>query len=242
MTDREGPIYTRYFSQFVMIMWSKEELFLKDIFKRQHLRWKMKDLLSCGEELKIADDTLKEVESGKETQTEVILGEDVRVSVASPVPLVTFTGKSGSMKMDAYAWWLFLDGCEELRQKFGSDVERTQLMEDFMKVIYTNALTDAIKVLITEKCHGCQIDHPSQLQHDVCLMMDVDEQVRTCMPEAMDKLDQLQVTRLWELSIGLIEPRPSWEEYSKWMSVEYRLYWLNSIRDEIEKRVVKELS
>ena len=237
MTEREGPIYTKYFAQFSLVMWCKDELFIRDSFKKQQVQWNLKDVMDSAEELKQIYETLRELEVKKESRLDVVIGDCLSVSVHHPTPLAIIKGRNGTLQTDSYAWWVLMETCEELRQNFGAYVERSRLCEEFMLIIYTGILEEMVRTISTEKCYGCKVDHPSQIQHDVCLMMDYKEKVELCLPEAIERVDHLQATQLWEQGISLLSPRPEWEEISKLMSTDYRLFWLHSKLREIEKRL-----
>jgi len=40
--------------------------------------------------------------------------------------------------------------------------------------------------VIPKKCYGCRVDHPSQRQHDVCIMMTPKEQLDLCLDEGLE--------------------------------------------------------
>ena len=71
-----GPLYGRYFSQFALLVWSKEELFLRDNHKKCHMQWPMKDLLEAGYELSSITESLRQVSLGEECSTKVNIGVD----------------------------------------------------------------------------------------------------------------------------------------------------------------------
>ena len=43
--------------------------------------------------------------------------------------------------------------------------------------------------IIKKTCNGCRINHPSQIEHDVCLMMTREEMVELCFKEALREID-----------------------------------------------------
>lgn len=238
MTDLEGPIYTKYFAQFSVVVWCREELFITDSFKKQQIHWNMKDVMSSAEEMKMVYDTLRELELNQESRVDVSIGDGVVVSVHHPVPLAVIKAGGNVLQMDTFSWWILMETCEELRNKYGDCIERSRLCEEFMKIIYSCLLQEMVVKIAAEKCHGCQVDHPSQMQHDVCIMMDTEEKVTLCLSEAIERVDHLQATRMWGQSLAMIDPRPQWEDISKWASMDYRLFWLNSMRKDLEKRIV----
>lgn len=67
---------------------------------------------------------------------------------------------------------------------------------------YAVHLRPLISKLVTERCHGCRIDHPSQIQHDVCVMMDEEEKIRYCMSEAILQADEKKIINLFRRYTG----------------------------------------
>ncbi len=54
---------------------------------------------------------------------------------------------------------------------------------------------------INNNCFGCSVHHPSQRQHDLCLMAGYGEQLRVCYQEALDMVPR---TKLMNELISLI--------------------------------------
>ena len=71
---------------------------------------------------------------------------------------------------------------------------------------YAIQLKPLIPKVAKTLCFGCQVDHPSQAYHSVCLMMGEKEKVRYCLPEAVELLDQRKMWKLfrryviWQMS------------------------------------------
>ena len=63
-------------------------------------------------------------------------------------------------------------------------------LDNALAFSYAVHLRPLISKLVTERCHGCRIGHPSQIQHDVCVMMDEEEKIRYCMSEAILQADE----------------------------------------------------
>ena len=60
---------------------------------------------------------------------------------------------------------------------FDVDNARQKALEHAVYNAYVKVAREPLREFIRGKCYGCQIDHPSQKQHDVCLLMTYDEQV-----------------------------------------------------------------
>ncbi len=50
---------------------------------------------------------------------------------------------------------------------------------------------------VSDSCYGCQVDHPSQTQHDMCLLTDSDDQTDIFLISAIRKLDPYQIMEEW---------------------------------------------
>lgn len=66
-------------------------------------------------------------------------------------------------------------------------MERTTLKEYALQA-YAQELVICIREVAESKCFGCSMDHPSQVQHDVCIMMPWEERIEECFDEALDLL------------------------------------------------------
>lgn len=60
-------------------------------------------------------------------------------------------------------------------------------------------LQQQVSLLVPQKCYGCQVNHPSQIHHDVCLMMGLEEQVNVCFSDALENLNLAQVVNMCKL-------------------------------------------
>ena len=238
--DSVEPLYTRYFGRYAVVMWCKDTVFLKDNFRKLYIEWKTEELLDSGYEMQVMTETLREVEAGKGCRAEVRVGE-VAMEVREPIPMVVIKKKSTTMRMDGYGWQMWFEVWNELKELYGSHVERAKVMEEHMKQVYAESLASLIADLVRVKCHGCQTDHPSQTQHDLCLMAEPEERVEVCMSEALEEVDEEFVTRLWEVSISTMDPRPNWLERSKWLCIDYRKYWMESVISHITSRVIEKM-
>ena len=58
---------------------------------------------------------------------------------------------------------------------------------------FAEHLPPRIREIVRRRCYGCSINHPSQKNHDVCLMMDPEEQIRSCLDEALESVDIREV-------------------------------------------------
>ena len=63
---------------------------------------------------------------------------------------------------------------------------------------------DRINLLIPEHCNGCIVNHPSQSQHNVCLLMSWDEQVEWFFDDAYESVDLESLYSVTEADCGHI--------------------------------------
>ena len=74
---------------------------------------------------------------------------------------------------------------------------RLNLKHDLL-VCYAEELKTLIfEQIIKELCYGCSVDHPSQTHHDVCLMMESNEQIQLCLDIALQRLNHENVIAKW---------------------------------------------
>ena len=240
-TYQVGPLYGRYFSQFALLVWCKEDLFMRDIHRKCHMQWPMKCLMESGYELSAITESLHQISAGQECITKVNVGVGITVSVSYPTPLVTIKTDKVSFQLDEYAWSMFMTSWDELQQIFGVHVEQTILMEGIMKQLYASAIANLIPRIAEENCFGCQNAHPSQIQHDKCMMMDVAELVSLFTNEATKLVDISLLMNSFELCIQELNPKPCFLDYIKWYNEHFRTHWFNSMCHEIEGLIVNEM-
>jgi hypothetical protein len=75
--------------------------------------------------------------------------------------------------------------CESLTMKWlHGKTESYNLLEG----IYANAVAHEVQKLCVESCNGCQVGHPSQMQHD-CLMMNENERWQMYGLQAIERVN-----------------------------------------------------
>ena len=62
-----------------------------------------------------------------------------------------------------------------------------------MKIIYAKHILKILPLLVRETCFGCQVNHPSQVHHDICCMKTREEQVECLLDLALTKIDKEEV-------------------------------------------------
>ena len=115
--------------------------------------------------------------------------------------------------------------------------DRSNVIADLLKWSYALRLKPIMHDVAEKHCHGCYIDHPSQSEHDVCLMMPFEELVDTWFEEGLENIDEDEVLGSWLSNLGHITPTIRYHEISKYLDPAYRL---EECRDETWMRDVKE--
>ena len=62
---------------------------------------------------------------------------------------------------------------------------------------FAQHLEDKMKDMIKNDCYGCQVDHPSQIQHDKCMMMSQEEKLDEYLNEAWSLISEEDVLLQW---------------------------------------------
>ena len=60
---------------------------------------------------------------------------------------------------------------------------------------YSYHLERHLDDVVSKLCHGCVIDHPSQKQHDVCLIMKEENRILYCLDACLELIDEREVMR-----------------------------------------------
>ena len=89
---------------------------------------------------------------------------------------------------------------------FDDDTARQKALEHAVYNAYVKVLREPLWEVIRNECYGCQIDHPSQKQHEVCLFMTYDEQVDCFLEEALKRVDENRLLGEWMAEIATMFP------------------------------------
>ena len=63
-------------------------------------------------------------------------------------------------------------------------------INQYFLISFSNAIRPILRDIAQQNCYGCQVDHPSQIQHS-CVMMSVDEQLNLFYDEALKQVKQI---------------------------------------------------
>ena len=87
-------------------------------------------------------------------------------------------------------------------------IDRQIILKHELLVCHAEELKTIIfEQIVRELCYGCSVDHPSQIHHNVCLMMETKEPIRLCLDIALEKLNHENVIAKWiKRSKHMVEP------------------------------------
>jgi hypothetical protein len=69
--------------------------------------------------------------------------------------------------------------------------------EQHLVTCFAKHLENTMRDMIKKDCYGCQIDHPSQIQHDKCMMMSQEEKLDNYLNEAWSLISEEAVLHQW---------------------------------------------
>ena len=104
---------------------------------------------------------------------------------------------------------------------------RSQDIADLFKWSYALHLKSIMSTVVKKYCNGCYNDHPSQTEHDVCMMLTFEEQVNKWFDEALEMVDEDYIIGHWFGTLGQLHPRVHYHEISKYFDPMYRLECIN---------------
>lgn len=98
-----------------------------------------------------------------------------------------------------------------------------------------------INVEVHSHCYGCQVDHPSQNEHPVCLFMDRQEHTELFLEKAICKLNPYDVLEKWypDLQELKLNEQETSEAYKLWYNIKMSVFcgfsdsWLESWREKV---------
>ena len=95
---------------------------------------------------------------------------------------------------------MFNGSDEQLQELYENVIEPLQNVmsesENATIDIYAELLLPTIIAIIKEHCHGCNVDHSSQLQHDICLMQPFAVSVHNYIDEALARITVFEINRI----------------------------------------------
>ena len=97
---------------------------------------------------------------------------------------------------------------------------KNEIQHSFEQCVIIELQRLILEEVITH-CHGCQIDHPSQKQHNICLFMDGDDHTELFLYDAMKKMSPYDIMEKWYPQVRLmdLEEGEILEVYRLWKSI-----------------------
>ena len=112
---------------------------------------------------------------------------------------------------------------EAEKVKYSSNIEsvrKNDIHNSFQKCM-VDQLQELINEEVHNNCNGCQIDHPSQIEHPVCLFMSREEHTDLFIEQAMLKVNPYKIMQAWypQLEELKLNEQESVEAYRLWQSI-----------------------
>ena len=101
--------------------------------------------------------------------------------------------------------------------------DRSNDIADLFKWAYAEHLRPVMATLAKKYCNRCYYDHPSQLEHDVCILMPFAEQIDRWFEEALTMINEDCVIGTWFGALGRLHPTTRYHEVSKYLDPTFRL-------------------
>ena len=170
-------------------LWVREiDLCLKDAISRRQrrmklqYRWQIKGIRYDGEKQEICHKTEEWMESLQACQNEARLHYDSEIFYHyKDLEIIILTRPHPDIVN------------EEMKR-----LNRHTILKHELLICYAEELRKVIfEQLVKELCNGCSMDHPSQIQHDVCLMMDTSDQISLCLDLGLERLCQEKIIAKW---------------------------------------------
>jgi hypothetical protein len=147
--------------------------------------------------------------------------------------------------MDGYNYelWLGQDVWVMDRRCTNNGVRRKREIHNTFNKYMCEELITIIKQEVNNNCAGCQIDHPSQLQHELCLLTDTDEHIDMFLVTAIRQLDPYAIMTKWYpfLCEMRLDDQDKIEAYDLWEHIKDRIRfrpsqsWVGELTEQIKK-------
>ena len=113
------------------------------------------------------------------------------------------------------------------------------LMESYFDFLYAKALSEVLQTVVKEQCHGCEIDHPSQVQHS-CVMYEEDDHVIMYFHDMLKKIDEQSIISVWcdlmnqlDISFELVDLQKQKICCKDWLQTMKTSKWEEKIKETI---------
>ena len=94
-----------------------------------------------------------------------------------------------------------------------------------LKQLFAEELQCNIQDIAKENCYGCSVDHPSQLQHDICIMSTTDEWTDMFLEKAAKRINLKIIKEKWNLelkNIAFVSNSPNCDAGFVWNQISNR--------------------
>ena len=96
---------------------------------------------------------------------------------------------------------------------------------------------------VINQCHGCQVDHPSQKQHDLCLFSTRQEHTEMFIEKVMMELNPYNIMEKWYPELrrmnfngcDYVEAYKLWQDIKHNVLTEFTESWLQSWCDKVKQ-------
>ena len=84
---------------------------------------------------------------------------------------------------------------------------KVMLMDSYFDFIFAKAMFECLPTIIRDNYYGCEIDHPSQLQHH-CVMYDQEESIYMYFEELLTVVNQDEILLSWTDIVDSLDISP----------------------------------
>ena len=111
-------------------------------------------------------------------------------------------------------------------------------MDSYFDFIYAKAMHECLPTIIRENCYGCEVDHPSQLQHH-CLMYDREESIYMYFEELLSAVNEDDILLSWSEIVDTLDISPELVVLHK-LKI-YDKDWLATMKSEQWKTKIRKM-
>ncbi len=107
-------------------------------------------------------------------------------------------------------------------------LQRRNYVTSLLEICYARHLMPLVKQLASNDCSGCLIDHPSQKEHDICVMTEFPFQLEMYLDPALAMLEENVVLGTWFEYLAKLHPKVRYYEISQYLDTHWRWdVWIN---------------
>ena len=107
-------------------------------------------------------------------------------------------------------------------------LHRRNYLKSLLGICYARQLMPLIRQLASNDCTGCLIDHPSQKEHDICVMTEFPVLLEMYLDPALAILEENVVIGTWFEYLARLQPKVRYHEISEYLDTNWRWdIWIN---------------